>query len=321
MKKLMLSTALVGALSLPAMVVPAIAQDAFLTTAGEGDVRASEFIGKRLYASEVPAELDEYQGAQPDWQDIGEVNDVLLARDGTVDAVLVDIGGFLGMGEHQVAVDMGQIKFVSDSATADDPSDYFLVMTATKDVLQAAPAFEDAAMAPAPDAAATDAETAPADDTAAAPAETEAAPVDDTAAAPAETETAPADSAEAPAATETPDATAPADTAAAPAAPVSARDGFVAATAEAITSETLTGAPVYDPTDARVGEVSELVLDADGQVTQTVVDVGGFLGIGEKPVALPLDQIEIMQRTDTSELRVFVSQTKEQLEAMPAYEG
>ncbi|MCA0273358.1 MAG: PRC-barrel domain-containing protein [Proteobacteria bacterium] len=301
MKKLMLSTALAGALVIPAMVAPAVAQDVFLATPGEGDVRASEFIGKRLYAAEAAAEMDEYQGVQPDWQDIGEVNDVLLGRDGTVDAVLVDIGGFLGMGEHQVAVDMGQIKFVSDSATADDPGDYFLVMTATKADLEAAPMFESAEM------------TAPA---------TEAAPAE-TAEAPAATETAPADAeattetAEAPAATET----APAGTDPTAVAPVSARDGFAVAPPEQITSETLTGTAVYDAADAHVGEISELLIDADGKVTDAVVDVGGFLGIGEKPVALPLSNVEIMHSADTNQLRVFVSMTKEELEAMPAYEG
>lgn len=291
MKRLMLSTALFGALMTPAMVVPAMAQDIFLAAPAAGDIRASEFIGKRLYASEAPAEMDEYEGAQPDWQDIGEVNDVLLGRDGTVDAVLVDIGGFLGIGERQVAVDMAQIKFVSDSATADNPDDYFLVMTASKATLEAAPAYEDAtAMAPATEPAAE------------APAATDpaAASAPDAAEAPA-AETAPG--------TDTATATAP------------SREGFVPAAPEQITAETLTGAPVYDATDAHVGEVSQLVLDANGQVTDAIVDVGGFLGIGEKPVALPLTSVEIVKAAESDEIRVYVSQTKEQLEALPKHEG
>lgn len=347
MKKLMLSTALVGVFILPPLAQPAFAQDAFLATSGEGDVRASTFIGQRLYASEAAADMDEYKGVQPDWQDIGEVNDVLLARDGTVDAVLVDIGGFLGVGEHQVAVDMGQIKFVSDSATADNPSDYFLVMTASKAQLEAAPPFESAdAAAPAADPAAAPAEdTAATEGTAAAPADdtaategTEAAPAEGTDAPAATAETAPADteaatdSAEAPATdaapaeTDSAQAAAPADPAATDptgtdGATVSARDGFVAALPEQITSETLTGVAVYDATDAHVGEISELLIDPDGKVTDAVVDVGGFLGMGEKPVALPLSEIEILHNADTDQLRVFVATTKEQLEAMPAYEG
>ncbi|WP_426035238.1 PRC-barrel domain-containing protein, partial [Cypionkella sp. TWP1-2-1b2] len=99
------------------------------------------------------------------------------------------------------------------------------------------------------------------------------------------------------------------------------RDGYVAADATYLTSEKLTGAKVYDATDAAIGEVANLVLSADGQVTQVIVDVGGFLGMGEKPVALPLADIDILRATEGDDVRVYLSQTKEQLEAMPNYEG
>ena len=280
MRKFLLSTALLGALS-----IPAHAQDLFLPAAQEGDVRVSTFIGQRLYAAEAPSDMTEADGAQTDWKDVGEVNDVFLSRDGTVDGVLVDIGGFLGMGEHRVLVDMSQVKFVADGST-EDPSDYFLVVTATEDALKAAPQYQDAA-APV-------AETAPADgtDTAATP---ETAPV----------EAAPADAA---------------DPAATTADMAPANDGFVAATPEQITADALTGASVYDANDERVGEIAELILDADGNAQQAVVDVGGFLGIGEKPVALDMSQVKIMKAADSDELRVYVGDTKEQLEAMPTYE-
>ncbi len=333
MKKLMLSTALIGTLVAPAMVVPAFAQDVFLPTAAEGDVRASDFIGKRLYASEKPTDMTEYEGAQPDWNDIGEVNDVLMSREGSVDAVLVDIGGFLGMGEHQVAVDMSEIKFVSDSATADDPSDYFLVVTATKDVLEAAPEYQDATAASTMDnAAATDTATAPTADGTDTAATGEMAAGTDATANPdttATTENAPAADTETMADTNADAATEPAtgadmtaDTGAAATtgADASADNGFVAAMPEQITSENLTGASVYDATEQRVGEVSELILDPDGNAQQAVVDVGGFLGIGEKPVALDMTALKIMKSADSDELRVYVDQTKDQLEAMPDYE-
>lgn len=281
MRKFLLSTALLGALS-----IPAHAQDLFLPSAQEGDVRASTFIGQRLYAAETPSDMTEADGAQTDWMDVGEVNDVFLSRDGTVDGVLVDIGGFLGMGEHRVLVDMSQVKFVADRSTADDPNDYFLVVTATEDALKAAPQYQDAA-APV-------AETAPADGT-------------DTAAT---TETAPVEAAPAEAA----------DPAATTSAMAPANDGFVAATPEQITAEALTGASVYDANDERVGEIAELILDADGNAQQAVVDVGGFLGIGEKPVALDMSMVKIMKAAESDELRVYVGDTKEQLEAMPTYE-
>ncbi len=66
---------------------------------------------------------------------------VILTRDGKVDAVLIDIGGFLGMGERQVALGMEAIRFVSDSATAEDLGDFFLVVNADRTILEAAPEY------------------------------------------------------------------------------------------------------------------------------------------------------------------------------------
>lgn len=353
MKKLMLSTALISALAAPAMVVPAYAQDVFLPAAGEGDVRASEFIGQRLYASEAPADMTESEGAQADWQDIGEVNDVLLSRDGSVDAVLVDIGGFLGIGERQVAVSMDQIKFVSDSATADNQGDYFLVMNATKADLEAAPEYQatgDAAMtgtAPMTDEpAATDTTAATGTDTAATPPADTAADTDATATTETDMTAATGTDDSAATGTDTAATTGADDTAAgtetmtggdtaattetAPAAGADgtavapdgtmADSGYAEVPAGEFTAEDLNGASVYDATDARVGEISELVLDADGNAQQAVIDVGGFLGIGEKPVALDMSQIKVMRSADSSDLRVYVEQTKEELEAMPDYQ-
>lgn len=261
MKNLMLSTAVFVGLA-----GAALAQDsatAFRAAADPANVQASDFIGMRIYASEAAIDATEYNGTQDGWDDIGEINDVVLSRDGKVDAVLVDIGGFLGMGERQVAVGMEAIKFVSDSATADKPDDFFLVMSAKRADLEAAPPYMmNTEVAPATDAMAAGSARQP-----------------------------------------------------------MVRDGYVAADASMLTSEKLTGAKVYDGTDAVIGEVANLVLSADGQVTQVIVDVGGFLGMGEKPVALPLADIDILRATEGDELRVYLSQTKEQLEAMPNYEG
>lgn len=267
MKNLMISTALVAFTAVSAHAQTAEVAP-FRTEAVAGEVYASDFIGMRVYASEADIEGTGVASADPEWDDIGEINDVILSRDGTVDAVLVDIGGFLGMGERQVAVNMNAIKFVSDDGSADDPDDFFLVMTSSDAMLKDAPAYERMHAMKA------------ADGTAAAP------------------------------------------MAAAPAADGTmgvVRDGYMAAEPEVLTAERLTGARVYDATDADVGEVGELVLGADGQITDVVIDVGGFIGIGEKPVALKLSELQILQNNDGSDLRVYVSQTKEQLEAMPDY--
>ena len=56
-----------------------------------------------------------------------------------------------------------------------------------------------------------------------------------------------------------------------------------------------------------------------GQVTDAVVDVGGFLGIGEKSVALPMASLDVLQQEGGDDLRVYVSQTEDELEAMETY--
>ena len=98
-------------------------------------------------------------------------------------------------------------------------------------------------------------------------------------------------------------------------------DGYVETAAADLTSEELTGVAVYGPNDERIGEVSNIVLASDGQVQGAVVDVGGFLGIGEKPVELNFSEVDIMKEQDGDDLRIHVAMTKEQLEALPEYEG
>lgn len=101
----------------------------------------------------------------------------------------------------------------------------------------------------------------------------------------------------------------------------SSREGYSPVMTEAVTSENLTGANVYTAEDADVGTVSELVLDDQGKVTQVIVDVGGFLGIGAKPVALTMTELEILQQDDGDDIRAYTTMTREELEALPEYEG
>jgi hypothetical protein len=99
------------------------------------------------------------------------------------------------------------------------------------------------------------------------------------------------------------------------------RDGYTTAAADFLTSEKLTGASVYDANDEEIGNVATLVLSDDGQVTQAVIDVGGWLGMGEKPVALNLTDVDILRNEAGDDVRVYLTKTKEELEAMPTFEG
>ena len=296
MKALLLSTALAAGFALPA-----VAQDApvspFQAEAAGPAAYASDIIGARVYVSEAAIDADAYQGVQEGWDDIGEVNDVLLGRDGTVDAVLVDIGGFLGMGERQVAVDMSALKFVSDDAT--DADDWFLVLQADRATLEGAPEYLRPAMGD--QAAMTDADK---DGMENVPVVNEA--ISDTAEA-------------APDATVAPEATS--EMAAAPAdGTMALPEGYAAVAPDALTAETLTGADVRDAADASIAEVSDLVLSPEGQVTDVVLDVGGFLGIGAKSVAIPMDRLTVAA-TEGGAVRVWVNMTKEELEALPEYKA
>ena len=286
MKTLLTSTALVAALTLPVL-----AQDApvspFQTEAMGPAVTASDVIGARIYASEAAIDADAYAGVQEGWNDIGEVNDIVLGRDGTVDAVLVDIGGFLGIGERQVAVDMAALRFVQDDAT--DADDWFLVLQADRATLDTAPDWVMPGadvVAPEGDAAMTDQAATTADPTAA-PGTMEDQAAAETLAQDPLTE----------------------GTTALP-------EGYAAVGSEELTSELLTGANVHDSTDASIAEVSDLVLTADGQVTDVVLDVGGFLGIGAKTVAIPMDRLTVA-RTEAGDVTLWVDMTKDELKALP----
>lgn len=87
-----------------------------------------------------------------------------------------------------------------------------------------------------------------------------------------------------------------------------------------LTTEELLGAPVYGSENEWLGEVSELAVDQDGKINNVIIDVGGFLGIGEKPVALGMDEVQLRVH-DNDELRAYVPHTEDELDAMETWES
>ncbi|MBB3320461.1 MULTISPECIES: PRC-barrel domain-containing protein [unclassified Rhizobium] len=234
------------------------------------DIQASKFIGMRLYATEsaITADTVVKPGAEKDWDDIGEVNEVILSRQGEVKAVVLGVGGFLGIGEKNVAIPMKDIKFVKDG---DDANDYFLVVNANKQMLTDAPAY-----------------------------------------------TAPADMSSTSSTTTAPTAQ---STDTALVRPEIKRDGYRATDVKDLTTENLSGATVYSAKDENIGEVDKLVLNNDGTVKQVVIDVGGFLGIGEHRIAVGLDQLNIVRNEKGDDVRVYVDSSADKLKAQPEYKG
>src|SRR6266481_9168222 len=53
---------------------------------------------------------------------------------------------------------------------------------------------------------------------------------------------------------------------------------------------------VYDPSDNKIGEIMDVLVDKSGKATALIVGVGGFLGAGEKDVAVPFDAVHATKK-------------------------
>jgi sporulation protein YlmC with PRC-barrel domain len=53
---------------------------------------------------------------------------------------------------------------------------------------------------------------------------------------------------------------------------------------------------VYDPSETKIGEITDVLVDRDGRIGAFIVSVGGFLGVGEKHVAVPFNAVHGTQR-------------------------
>ncbi len=87
-----------------------------------------------------------------------------------------------------------------------------------------------------------------------------------------------------------------------------------------ILSNDFVGASVYSPNDEAVGDINDMIINLDGTVEGVVVGVGGFLGIGEKDVAVRMSAISVTLMKDGN-VRLVLNSTKEELEAAPAFKS
>lgn len=83
-----------------------------------------------------------------------------------------------------------------------------------------------------------------------------------------------------------------------------------------ITPAIIEGATIYDAVDHKVGSVSHM--HGTGPNGRVVIDVGGFLGIGAKPVAVPASQLDFM-RDEDGNVHAVTPWTKEALKEMPEH--
>ena len=77
-------------------------------------------------------------------------------------------------------------------------------------------------------------------------------------------------------------------------------------------------ADVYDPSDHKIGEVTDLIIDTNGNVTAVIVSVGGFLGTSQKDVRLPFKELKVSTRDGKDWL--VLNRTKGELQMAPSYD-
>jgi len=341
-RKLLATTALVTITAGGAYAADGQTSDRFLTTA-DNAAMASTLIGESVYTSSAE-----------NAESVGEINDLLVGSDGDIDAAIIGVGGFLGLGEKNVAVSYDNLTL-----TADDDGTYYVVLETSKEELESAPEFDvnavmhKEAMAPdgkpvektasaenkdamAKEPKATD-QMAAADSKDAMAKEPKA--TDQMAAADnkdamakdpkANDQMAAADNKDAMAkdpkahdqmAADGKDATLTEEEMAARRDAIAAgREDYAVVDVATMGTDDLIGASVYSYDNDNVGEIGEILLTEDGKTDAIVIDVGGFLGIGEKPVAVSFDAIDF-RADENGTLYVYTKFTEEQLESANEYD-
>jgi len=82
----------------------------------------------------------------------------------------------------------------------------------------------------------------------------------------------------------------------------------------------LIGTNVYGPDNAKIGDVSEVLLDNSGSTHAVIIGVGGFLGVGQKDVAVPFNALTVTPTAAGDKIeKIVVKYTKADLENAPAF--
>lgn len=265
LRKLLATTAIATLLTAGVWATGATAEDATKPAATTTTTAAPATTAEGTLVTKIIG-ADVYDSAADDAAKIGDVKDIVIANDGKAKYIVIGVGGFLGIGEKNVAYDFSKAEWVEKKG------ERWLVAKTSKEDLTAQPDFDLKAY-----------------DTTAS-----------NAAAPANNE---------PAATTTDKtATAAIDKAALTELPV-----------DKISTKDFIGTTVYGADDAKVGEINDVVLSTDKKVDAVIVDVGGFLGMGEKQVAVGLDKLKFMADKDGNRY-LYTNFTKARLEAQTAYD-
>jgi PRC-barrel domain len=85
-------------------------------------------------------------------------------------------------------------------------------------------------------------------------------------------------------------------------------------------SSKLVGASVYGPADKSIGDVNDVLIGSHGEVRAVVIGVGGFLGVGEKNVAVPFDTLTITRKANSTAIeKITTTYSKDDLKNAPKF--
>ncbi|MFO6466221.1 hypothetical protein ACK8OR_17665 [Jannaschia sp. KMU-145] len=357
MKPVLASTAIAwAAFGVAGAHAQVAANPAFVAGYDSPALRASMLDDMAIYASET--RIDPSASLPPGLERLGEVDDIVLGPNGGVDAVIADIGGFLGIGDREVAFDIDQLVMVPAAEGSDE---MVLVVMAARDEIENAPMFENTATGSRTDGAraitneGSGVTTAASASVVTVETGSTASPRSDGAMEGTDTDTATLDAGTVVANPQTPataivtgsgvQTTAPgtdlgegdAEMASGASsdtppvtyipgvefeneAPAVARDGYTPRMQNTLTLPELEGVPVFDVTEEEIGVISYAFSPGtrSSDVTVVVVSIGGFLGIGDHEVAMHAKRMSFLD--GESGIRAYVDATRDQLEALPEYD-
>ena len=75
---------------------------------------------------------------------------------------------------------------------------------------------------------------------------------------------------------------------------------------------------VYDPSDNKIGEIMDVLVDRAGKATALIIGVGGFLGMGEKDVAVPFDAVQVAGK-DNNKWYLVMNSNKDALKSAKGF--
>jgi sporulation protein YlmC with PRC-barrel domain len=74
---------------------------------------------------------------------------------------------------------------------------------------------------------------------------------------------------------------------------------------------------VYDPNNAKIGQIMDVLVDKSGKISTLIIGVGGFLGAGEKDVAVPFE--EVQATTKDNKIHLVMNTSKDALKSAPGF--